>query len=163
MRSSNSAANSLGIDEETRVLVLKKTWCHGQLVLPAFAAFYLYLSVASFHLILLFAAIVLPIWSYFSYQKMISSASAPSPVVFWTLATLAQVAHAGVFAYSFRAEQTNLLLTISSGLFFVETIAFLLVVRVLGNTNSGSRPQQLDFEDFDDGEGIGATAASRLV
>ncbi|CAJ1959252.1 unnamed protein product [Cylindrotheca closterium] len=157
MRSSNSAANSLGIDEETRVLILKKTWCHGQLVLPAFSVFYLYLFFASVkNFILLFAAIVLPIWSYLSYQKMISSTKAPSPHFFWMLATLAQVAHVGVFVYSLQAEETNLLLTISSGLFFVETIAFLLVVRALGN--SESRQQEQGFQDLDDG-----AVATRLV
>lgn len=169
MRSSNSTANSLGIDEETCVLILKKTWCHGQLVLPVFSVIYLYIffTVSSMTIrtdvnwILLYAAVVLPIWSYFSYQKMISSMAAPSSAAFWILAALVQVAHAGVFVYSLQTDTTNLLLMISSGLFLVETFAFLLVVRFLGNTSTSGSRQQQQYE-FDD-SGVGPTASSRLV
>lgn len=168
MRSSNSTASALGIDEETRVLILKKTWCHGQLVLPAFSFFYLYLffftTGSSF--ILLYAAFILPIWSYLSYLTVASPETLPSCRIFWTMASLAQLAHAGVFFYSLRekSERTssNLLLTISSGLFFIETFAFFLVVRALGNrSSSGSRRQNLQ-PDFDELDGISSDASRFL-
>ncbi|CAB9496417.1 expressed unknown protein [Seminavis robusta] len=145
----NSLASSLGIDEETRVLILKKTWCHGQLMLPVFSVIYLYLFFTSwrYHVVLLFAALVLPIWSYLSYQAVSASSSIaaaennPSPGLFWTLALLVEMAHLSIFWVAMGMEERTsitMLLMIASGLFFIETLAFLMVVRTLGNRRQDS-------------------------
>lgn len=57
------------VDEETRQLLLRKTWCHGQAVLPVYSIillFWWYHLKAYPQLVL--AAITLPIWAWFSYQ-----------------------------------------------------------------------------------------------
>ena len=58
------------VDEETRQIILRKTWCHGQAVLPLYSIVLLSwcfnLDAHPFQLVL--AAIVFPIWSWYSYQ-----------------------------------------------------------------------------------------------
>jgi hypothetical protein len=61
------------MDEETRRLVLHKTWCHGQLLLPILALWYLWIFVHSGGLALLYAALVLPLWSYVSWKAASST------------------------------------------------------------------------------------------
>jgi hypothetical protein len=74
------------VDEETRVMILKKTWCHGQLILPALAVWYLWMAITigsdSFsgnhridRAVLAYAGLVLPCWSYFSYHTILATAS----------------------------------------------------------------------------------------
>jgi len=172
-----------GVDEEdTRRLILKKTWCHGQLVLPLFAAWYLWLFFQqgrgwSF----LYAAIVLPCWSYLSWTAVSSSTSAaaagngngnkfPSLVVG---GILAELAHLAVLANAVRdgttGNATNLLLAIASGLLLFETAAFLFVLGMCGGFGGGGngtaeqehhRQQSYNYDASRDGGTTEATASS---
>ncbi len=58
------------IDEETRQIILRKTWCHGQAILPVYAvlllAWWWHMEARPFQLIL--ASVVLPIWAWYSYK-----------------------------------------------------------------------------------------------
>ena len=59
------------IDEETRQIILRKTWCHGQAILPVYAVLFLAWwwhmeGPRPFQLIL--ASVVLPIWAWYSYK-----------------------------------------------------------------------------------------------
>lgn len=169
--SRSTVASSLGIDEETRLLILKKTWCHGQLVLPVFAILYLYLFVAlpQRHLIFLWAAVILPLWSYVSYHHVLSSpvllTTITPTTLFWGLAVCVEMAHLGVFWTVWGIAQEaqgqsgmNVLMLIASGLFFIETLAFLLVVRTLGGAPASDGGMNT-VENYQ----YQATSATRLV
>jgi len=58
------------VDEETRQILLRKTWCHGQAILPAYSALLLawwwHMEARPFRLVL--ASVVLPTWALYSYQ-----------------------------------------------------------------------------------------------
>jgi len=128
------------MDDETKEIILKKTWCHGQLVLPLFSVLYLWLffsknaSTAILHhdVRFFYASVVLTVWSFLSYRSVFVNFSL-SALLMGGL--LAESAHLLVFgsvwnAYYHQKIQNSLimLVLIASGLFFVETGAFLLVV-----------------------------------
>ncbi len=61
------------IDEETRRMILRKTWCHGQSILPLYSvvllAWWWHIEEGGGRpLRLVFASIVLPIWAWYSYK-----------------------------------------------------------------------------------------------
>jgi hypothetical protein len=121
-------------DEETRELILKKTWCHGQLVLPLFAILYAVefvrpTSLHQFNGWFLFAAVVFPFWSYISYNIIARPGRYPlRPLLGGGL--LVELAHAGILHTvmpTSRKSTMDLLLVIASGLFLIETAAFLCV------------------------------------
>ena len=140
------------IDEETRVMILKKTWCHGQLVLPVLSVWYLWLLASSASssmmdkVVLLYAGIALPCWSYLSYRAVASSG--PTPATFgW--GALVQLAHAGILWRAARDTlssntTTNTILAIVSALLLIETAAFLLVLYKFGRTTTTRPPSRED-------------------
>ena len=122
------------IDEETRLLILKKTWCHGQSILPIYAIVLLLwwwnLEEHSFQLVL--AAIYLPVWAWYSYNSVLiidESGTLPYSKV-CTFGVTAMLAHLLVFMVAVRelSDTGHMLMMIASALLFVETFAFLLVV-----------------------------------
>ena len=126
------AKNMPLLDEETRNVVLKKTWCHGQLVLPAFALLHLCIFFGGvgqhqFNVSFLYAAIVFPLWSYHSYETISGARSyALRPLLVGGLG--AQIAHFGILVSVAKASTAlDMLLLIASSLFLVETAAFLCV------------------------------------
>lgn len=121
------------IDEETKQIIIKKTWCHGQLLAPVMGilcacwALSGRASSVSSIAMLLYASIILPLWSVVSYRA-ISSQPSHATLTRWGL--LVELAHLGIFVLASKNlhETWSLLMFISSGLFFVETLAFLAVV-----------------------------------
>lgn len=70
-RKSRSRISAMSIvDEETRQLILRKTWCHGQSILPIYSvvllAWWWHLDKHPAQLVL--ASLVLPLWAWYSYQ-----------------------------------------------------------------------------------------------
>jgi len=139
------------VDEETRRLLLQKTWCHGQLVLPVFAVWYLVLFFQGSGRVYLVAAIILPTWSYYSWRSINHNHSnadhhtnetqpnAPTSSsrriattfpAFLVGGILVELAHLSVLLTAVQdiSSSTNLFLVIASGLFLVETAAFMAVV-----------------------------------
>lgn len=138
------------VDEETRQFILKKTWCHGQLVLPAFAVLYVWLAFFRGYntLVFLYAAIILPAWSFYSFQAVSSSRGAVPLRPLCCGVVLVEVAHLGVLVVAAQDLSTalNMLLLVASGLFMVETAAFLGVVAFLREptrTTNGNNYQDL--------------------
>lgn len=128
------------MDDETKEIILKKTWCHGQLVLPLFSILYLWIffsnnattAVLHHDVRFLYASVVLTVWSFLSYRSVFVNFSLSALLIG---GLLAETAHLLVFgsvwnAYYHQTIQNSLimLIMIASGLFFVETGAFLLVV-----------------------------------
>lgn len=128
------------VDEETRRLILKKTWCHGQAVLPVWTIVILvwwwHLESKPFQLVL--SALIFPPWSIYSYKTVIAlderNGALPYPNI-CGFGVLAMLAHLLVFLVAIQdlSDTFHMLLTVASGLFFVETGAFLLVVTAFRN------------------------------
>jgi hypothetical protein len=139
------------VDEDTRRLLLKKTWCHGQLVLPLFAVWYFLLFVqGSAGLVFLYAALVLPAWSYGSWVYVRDETNNTiSRHQFLAGGCLVELAHLGVLLSACRdlSSTQNLFLVIVSGLFLVETAAFLMVVAFCRRPASHSHVSISDFVD----------------
>jgi hypothetical protein len=126
------------IDEETRQVVLKKTWCHGQLVAPLYSVVLLWwyfsktLSVVIWIPILYF-----PFWCYLSYKNVFADFSFPKVMIG---GIIAEICHIIVLTQSIRSgldQTTNMILCVASSLFLVETLAFLCVVMALRPRESG--------------------------
>jgi hypothetical protein len=120
------------IDEETRQMVLKKTWCHGQLVAPIYSVVLLWWYFSQKQSVVLwFPILYFPYWCYLSYKNVFSDFSYPKLLAG---GVLAELSHIIVLAQTIRSglDQTvNLLLCIASSLFLFETFAFLCVVTAL--------------------------------
>jgi hypothetical protein len=168
----------LFLDEETRVMILKKTWCHGQLVLPALAVWYFSLAIFSDasgnridQAVLIYAGIVLPCWSYYSYHTILatsatngradSSSSSSSLSYFMDSSTsslyiggvMVQSAHAGVLWRAVqgtlsKSSTTNMIIMIISGLLLIETAAFLLVMHMFGRTRRATEGRNNSDEPY---------------
>lgn len=123
------------LDDETKAIVIKKTWCHGQLIAPLYGFLCLYWAVSSGTQDprLWLAALVMPCWSYLSWRAI---SSAPSYNTLLYGGIVAELCHVGVFSVAVQhtKDTLGLLLTIASGLFFIETAAFLGVVTWLRPT-----------------------------
>ena len=127
------------VDEETRRMLLRKTWCHGQAILPfysvAIIVWWWHMEGRPFRLVL--ASLVLPAWAWFSYRAVLAlDRDATLPYInFCGFGSAAMVAHLLTFTVAVRelSDMVHMLMTIASGLFFVETCAFLLVVTVFRN------------------------------
>lgn len=163
------------IDEETKQMILKKTWCHGQSIAPLYGIvciwwyFSLLLtsqssSTSSNSLLpttglLLIGFGVMPAWSYLSYEAVFASPSSSRPqsqtsqsqaASYRTLmagGSLVELCHAYVFCLSLddlKDSTFHLLMCIASGLFFVETFAFLVVVASFGHTSRRTMPMPID-------------------
>ncbi|KAG7358075.1 hypothetical protein IV203_014662 [Nitzschia inconspicua] len=133
------------IDEDTRQMVLKKTWCHGQLVAPIYSVVLLwwYFSHRRSVLILWIPILYFPYWCYLSYKNVFADFSYPKLLAG---GIMAELCHLLVLIQSIRAgldQTTNLLLCIASGLFLFETFAFLCVV-------SAFRPNESSVEVMSD-------------
>jgi len=133
-------------------IILKKIWCHGQLVLPMFGVFYLYWSFREKSIGLAFAGIVLPFWSMLSYRAVFVPHKFRA-CTFWIGAGYVQTAHLIAFLYflqSAASSSGSLLLVIASVLFFIETLAFLLVFHNLGPQNlEATASIEDDYRDVD--------------
>lgn len=81
------------------------------------------------------ASIILPLWSWYSYHAVLvidqTSGSLPYPKV-CGFGAAAMVSHLEIFLVAMQelSDTHHMLMAIASGLFFVETGAFLLVVTV---------------------------------
>lgn len=127
------------VDEETRRLLLKKTWCHGQSILPLYSVYLLFRWLSTgYPLPLLLGACVLPVWSFFSYRSVVAidneggSRKLPYRNV-CVFGVVAMMTHLSIFIYvrGNLSEKGNMLMLVASGLFLIETCAFLLVVTAL--------------------------------
>ena len=116
------------LDEDTKIIVIKKTWCHGQLIAPlyGFLSAYWAFSASINDLRLWIAALVMPIWSFSSWKSI---SSTPSYKMLLYGGCIVELCHLGIFTVAIRHTETilGLLMLIASILFFVETAAFLCV------------------------------------
>jgi hypothetical protein len=138
IRSVPTSISSIMMDESTRQMVLQKTWCHGQAVAPCYGILcVVWFAYDPAHSVgLLYAGIVLPIWSYVSYRAVFSDYRARRLLIG---GMFVELAYALVFRAALAAgiqshtsgSTWHLLMLITSGLFFIETFAFLVVVRLV--------------------------------
>jgi hypothetical protein len=117
------------IDDETKKIIIQKTWCHGQAVAPVYGIICLwwYLQNGYQPPQLLVASFFLPYWCYLSYRSIFIEFSYKTIVIG---GALAELSHVLVFTVTIQAldKTMHLLMCIASILFFVETAAFLAVV-----------------------------------
>ena len=118
------------IDQETKQIIIQKTWCHGQAITPVYGTicFWWYVTNNFKPTSLLFAALFLPYWCFLSYRSIFVEFSYRTIIIG---GVLVEIAHMLVFwtALQTQLKQTfHLLMFIASILFFIETAAFLGVV-----------------------------------
>ncbi len=118
--------------------MIKKTWCHGQLVAPLYSILILWWYAAhgwELSVSLIFPICYFPYWCYLSYRNVFVDFSYKTVLVG---GILAEVGHLIVILQSVKdlSNTMNLLLFIASGLFLIETAAFLCVVTALKPTDS---------------------------
>ena len=117
------------IDQETKRIIIQKTWCHGQAVAPVYGMVCLWWFISNDFepLVLLIPSLFLPYWCYLSYRSIFVEFSYRTVLIG---GLLAEAAHAIVFYVAFTATHntTQILMLVASILFFVETAAFLGVV-----------------------------------
>jgi hypothetical protein len=121
------------IDDETREVVIKKTWCHGQLVAPgySFVLLWWYLKRRDQLSALLWLPILyFPLWCYVSYKNVFGDFS------YRTITAggiMAEMCHLVVLIETLKnlKDTMYLILCIASTLFLIETAAFLCVVTAL--------------------------------
>jgi hypothetical protein len=128
-----SSSSTPLIDEETRQMVIKKTWCHGQLVAPMYSIVLLWWYFAGPRAtILWFPILYFPCWCYWSYKNVFGDFSFQQVLAG---GILAELCHAIVLILAIRAgldqSTSNLIICIAAGLFLIETAAFLCVVTAL--------------------------------
>ena len=121
------------IDEETKQVLIQKTWCHGQAVAPVYGVicFWWYIRNSFQPPALLLPSLFLPYWCYLSYRSLFGNGFCYRTILIGGI--LVEISHAIVFVIALRklnVEKTamTMLMCISSILFFVETFAFLVVV-----------------------------------
>ena len=127
------------MDEETRQMVLKKTWCHGQVLAPALGLVCLVWFAYQPSFGLLYAGIVLPSWCYVSYRNVFGSIQ-PWQLVAGGIAV--EIAYLAILVLSIprakdKADSSRnwfTLLSVASGLLAFETLAFLAVALTLHAT-----------------------------
>ena len=120
--------------------LLKKLWCHGQLVAPIQACLYAYWAVTatdaqvldSERVLLLVSASILPIWGYVSWTRMKQHGIRPVRVILG-LGILMEIIHiCVVIVASQRLQDTaNLILFIVTILHVIETFMYLLAIYCL--------------------------------
>jgi hypothetical protein len=120
------------IDEETRQVVLKKTWCHGQLVAPIYSLVLLWWHFSkSLSIVVWIPILYFPFWCYLSYKNVFADFSLPNVMIG---GIVAEICHIIVLTQTIRSgldQTTNMILCVVSSLFLVETLAFLCVVMAL--------------------------------
>lgn len=139
------------IDQETKQIIIQKTWCHGQAVAPVYGMVCLWWFISNDFapFILLIPSLFLPYWCYLSYRSIFVDFSYKTILIG---GILAEAAHIIVFyvAYTATHNTTQILMLVASILFFVETAAFLGVVTTFrprfsssdGNSNDGTYPRR---------------------
>jgi hypothetical protein len=128
------------IDQETKQILIQKTWCHGQAIAPVYgvACLWWYITNNFQPTVLLFPSLFLPYWCFLSYGSIFCEFSYKTILVG---GLLAEISHIIVFLVALKSvEKTmHLLMCIASILFFVETLAFLLVVTAFRPRPNGSQ------------------------
>jgi hypothetical protein len=127
------------MDEETRQMILKKTWCHGQVLAPALGLVCLVWFAHRPSFGLLYAGIVLPAWCYVSYRNVFGSIH-PWQLVAGGVAV--EIAYLAILVLSIPGAKDKsdpsrnwyTLLSVASGLLAFETLAFLAVALTLHAT-----------------------------
>lgn len=136
------------LDEDTRRLVIQKTWCHGQVLAPVYGILCLIWFSSEGNPWLLYAGILLPVWCYVSYRSVFVDFS-PRQLVIGGI--LVEIAYVAVFSLTIpNVKRGNssygqqgggaafyMLLCIASALFAVETFAFLVVALTLHRQRAG--------------------------
>jgi hypothetical protein len=105
------------IDNETRTIIIQKTWCHGQLLAPLYGLlcwiwFFrqeqqqqqtnndnIYYSTVSANIILIYSGIILPLWCYVSYRNVFIKFSSR---VLLIGGILVEIAYISVFVLSIQ-------------------------------------------------------------
>lgn len=131
-------------------MVLRKTWCHGQVVAPAFGLLCLIWFAHHPSLWLLYAGIVLPAWSYVSYRNVFGTMR---PVHLVAGGVAVELAYLAVLLEALPgAKDRNdpsrawyTMLCIGSGLLAFETLAFLVVALTIHGTAAASRSDYRDL------------------
>ena len=151
-RSSSGNGGSM-IDDETRDMIIKKTWCHGQAIMPIYGVVLLWWYLryndggdaenegSSRPVALLLAALFLPYWCYISYRSIFTLFSYQTMIIG---GLFVEISHTLVISVAIRnlTDTFHLLMFIASSLFFIETIAFLIVVTIFRTKIEESQQQQ---------------------
>lgn len=136
-------------------MVLKKTWCHGQVLAPAMGLLCLVWFAYQPSLGLLYAGIVLPSWCYVSYRNVFGSIQPWQLVAGGVMVELAYLAILVLAVPNARntsdpSRNWYTLLSVASGLLAFETLAFLAVALTLhatAPTSYGGR-SSADYRDL---------------
>lgn len=128
----------MDLEDPTDVrLLLKKLWCHGQLVAPLQGAAYAWWAIEassseildSERVLLWISAGVLPFWSYVSWRQMHSS-SAHAASIILSFGLFMELLHTAVVVLAAHnlSSAMNLIVFIITLLHVIETAAYLLMI-----------------------------------
>jgi hypothetical protein len=133
------------VDAETKKIIIKKTWCHGQAICPVYGIVILWWYVENGFRpkSLIFPGLFLPYWCYLSYRSIFVNFDYRTILIG---GLLAELSHAIVFSVALQHldKTMHMIIFIASILLFVETAAFLGIVTAFrprdrpGDNNTGS-------------------------
>ena len=123
------------LDAATSRLLMKKTWCHGQIIAAFQGMFYAYWGLCSSNMpqacriLLGLSAVALPVWTWTSWCAMHGRTSFHGKLILGFGSALL-VLYIAIFQIALRDSDNPLQLAamIVTALQFVETLAYLLVV-----------------------------------
>ena len=127
------------IAEEDKVFLMKKLWCHGQLLSPIMGIVTAIWSIIEYNTLLtiefiycIVAIILLPIWSFLSWRSMNAKWPPPSILVKCGLVLLCYYVGIGIITGKHLSHSTfTLCLFIFTILQLIETSAYLFMVKLL--------------------------------
>lgn len=134
------------IDDETKQIIIQKTWCHGQAVCPIYGLIILwwYFESESRPTFLVLAGLFLPYWCYLSYRSIFVQFDYRTILLG---GILAEVSHAIVFCVALQElrDTMHMVMFITSILLFIETAAFLGVVTAFQPRVRGLSPSPVEL------------------
>ena len=127
------------IAEEDKVFLMKKLWCHGQLLSPIMGIVTAIWSIIEYDTLLtiefiycIVAIILLPIWSFLSWRSMNAKWPPPSILVKCGLFLLCYYVGISIITGKYLSHSTfTLCLFIFTILQLIETSAYLFMVKLL--------------------------------
>jgi hypothetical protein len=140
-------------DPASTRLLLKKLWCHGQLVAPLQATAYAWWAVVATKEEMLFeerillwvSAAILPFWGYVSWRQMHSNSENAGKIIL-RFGFVVEVLHTTVVIFAARklSNTANLVVFIFTLLHVIETFAYLLAVWCFKSALHNDRTRAVD-------------------
>eukprot|EP01084_Bolivina_argentea_P157238 274010_1 len=140
------------IAEEDKRYLLKKLWCHGQLLSPIQGIITTAWSIVQFDNVLMvefiycvIAILCLPIWSFLSWRSMNGKYPKPSILIRFGIILLCYYVGISIITGKYLSQSTfTLCIFIFTVLQFIETSAYLIMVKLLIRSLENER----EYETF---------------